>query len=132
MASHQQDLLSGSLSIHQPLRSALVAAISGSSLSRYQIAARMSELVGREITKTMLDAYAAESKEGHRLPAELLPAFCEATGDWRPLIILVEALGGMVLSPKEKAFVQLVKIEREKKRLERRAEQLRLDMEREP
>ena len=41
----------------------------------------MSDLVGREVSKTMLDAYTSESKEGHRLPAELLPAFCEATGD---------------------------------------------------
>ena len=127
---HQPDLLSGSLAVPHALRSALVSAISASALSRYQIAARMSDLVGREVSKTMLDAYTSESKEGHRLPAELLPAFCEATGSWQPMIVLVEAIGGMILTPKEKAFVQLVKIEREKARLEKRARELREELER--
>jgi hypothetical protein len=38
-------------------------------LSRYQVAAKMSELLDVDITKTMLDSWTAESKEQHRFPA---------------------------------------------------------------
>jgi len=56
--------------------------------SRYHVAARMSELVGQDITKSMLDSWTAESKEQHRFPAIFLPAFCEATGGSRTLKML--------------------------------------------
>ena len=43
--------------------------------SRYEIAARMSELTGHEISKAMLDAWSAESREGWRFPLEWADAF---------------------------------------------------------
>jgi len=58
------------------LRRWLSAAIKVSPLSRFMIAAKMSELIGREISKFQLDSWTAESKEGYHLPAEYLPAAC--------------------------------------------------------
>jgi len=50
--------------------------------SRYDLAARMSELTGHEITKAMIDAWTAESKEAWRFPFQFAPAMeaaCDST-----------------------------------------------------
>jgi len=62
------------------IRAELVQAIKACTLSRYQIAARLSELHGRDISKDMLDKYTAESGENYRFPAELVAGFCLVTG----------------------------------------------------
>lgn len=80
----------GSKDISVKLKNLITAIIKKCSLSRYQIAGRMSELLDAEISKAMIDAWTAESKEGHRFPAEYIPAFCAATGD----ISILELLCG--------------------------------------
>lgn len=76
----------GSLDIDTEIRAAVSLDLkqahdsSGRELSRYEVAARMSELTGQEITKTMLDNWSAESHEKHRFPCQFLPAFIHATG----------------------------------------------------
>ena len=52
------------------MKEAIAEAIKGSGLKRYAIAGQMSEMLGTEITESMLNAYTAESKEGYRMPAE--------------------------------------------------------------
>lgn len=126
----QGDLLPGSLNVHRALREALSEAIAGCPLSRHQIADQLSDLVGRSITKYMLDNYTG-SKESYRFPAELLPAFCAIVGSTRPLELLAEATGGMVLSRRERLFVKLIQVERQKSRLDQSAQALREQMERE-
>lgn len=83
----------GSLNVDVRLRSTLSEAIRRCSLSRFQVAAQMSEAMGVEVTKFQLDAWTAESKEGHRFPASYLPAFCAAVGDWSPMKVLAQAGG---------------------------------------
>jgi hypothetical protein len=46
----------GSLDIDRAFREAVSQDLKECPLSRYQVAARMSELVGQDITKTMLDS----------------------------------------------------------------------------
>ena len=53
----------------------------------------MSHLLGVEVTKTIIDSWTAESKDGHRIPAEYIPAFCKATDSYTALVILEEASG---------------------------------------
>lgn len=89
-----QESVEGSLNVHTRLCHALTSAIKQSGpLSRWEIAGRMSHLLGTEITKFQIDAWTAESKEGHRIPAEYLPAFCTATGSREPLQILTDIAG---------------------------------------
>ena len=57
----------------------------------------MSDLIGRDITKTMLDSWTAEFQEMHRLPAVSLPAFCEAVGSTEPIRMLGQVLCAFVL-----------------------------------
>ncbi len=96
----------GSLDIDTELRHALSEDIkhasvpcTGRELSRYDIAARMSELVGHEITKSMLDNYSAESHEKHRFPAQYLPAFVIATGGQRRAFECLSIHAGLFALP---------------------------------
>lgn len=88
-----QESSEGSLNVQTRLCHALTNAVKTSGLSRWEIAGRMSHLLGTEITKFQLDAWTAESKEGHRFPAEYLPAFCVATSCREPLQILTDGAG---------------------------------------
>lgn len=81
------------MDIDRQFRALVSEAIKGSPLSRYTIAARMSELCGHEITKSMVDSWSAESKENHRFPAIFIPAFCEAVGSRDALTFLCEKAG---------------------------------------
>jgi len=96
----QQDLAAcrikpseGSLNISEKLRCAMANAIRSSCKDRFQIAGETSHLVGRQITKAMLDSWTAESKPGNRPPADILPAFCKVTASTEPIEILNEPAG---------------------------------------
>jgi hypothetical protein len=103
----------GSLDIDKRFREAISAAVKSCALSRYGIAARMSELAGAEITKSMLDSWTAESKEGHRFPAIFLPVFCEATGTTDPLTLLAELCGVFLLPGPDALRSEIKKLEEE-------------------
>lgn len=112
----------GSLDIDRQYREVLSEALRRCTLSRYQVAARMSELVGQDITKTMIDSWTAESKEGHRFPAVFLPAFCAATGSQESLRFLGQLVGAFVLPGPEALRAEIQRIEEEiaKKQAEKR------------
>ena len=83
----------GALNVKERLRCALNSALKLSPLSRHQVAGEMSHLLGVEVTKTIIDSWTAESKEGYRIPAEYIPAFCKTTNDYTALMIMEEASG---------------------------------------
>lgn len=72
------------------LRAALVEAMRPSRLSRWEIAGKISQLLDREVSKAMLDAYCAESHDTHRVPADVLVACCLVCETDRPLQVLTE------------------------------------------
>ncbi len=106
------------------LRAALVRAIKGCPLSRYQIAAQISELMARDLSKEMLDKYCAESAEGHRIPAEAIPALCIVTKSFAPLQGLAEAAGCALAGPEESRELEIVRLRLEKAKLERRIKEM--------
>lgn len=82
----------GDMNIHVRLRVALSSALKTAlPKSRWEIAGEMSHLLGVEISKYQIDAWVCESKDGHRIPAEYAPAFCQATGSLEPLQVLNDA-----------------------------------------
>ncbi|MHB1397558.1 MAG: hypothetical protein ACYDAI_11555 [Trichloromonadaceae bacterium] len=82
----------GSANIREKLKDALLLALKEAlPKSRWQVAGEMSHLLGNEITKYQIDSWVAESKEGHRIAVEYLPAFCLATGSYAPLQVLNDA-----------------------------------------
>jgi hypothetical protein len=106
-----------SFNIDIQFREEISLGLKKSSFSRYQVAARMSELLGVEVSKAQLDSWTAESKENHRFPAAYLPAYCEATGDKEVLRIMAELLGCYVIESRDALLTQLGKIKEEKREL---------------
>jgi len=76
------ELIGGSLAYGAELRATLAAALKETRLSRYEVAAKMSELTGTEISKAQIDSWAAESREGWRFPFEYAAAFEAALGTY--------------------------------------------------
>ena len=105
--------VAGSFDIDRQFRAAISEALKRCPLSRWQVAARMSELIGQEITKSMLDSWTAESKEGHRFPAIFLPAFCEAAGCSEPLKLMGRLVGVFILPGPEALRAEIQRIEEE-------------------
>lgn len=72
----------GALNFAVELRGVLSEALKAAPKSRYEVAARMSELLGIEVTKYQLDSWTAESRSDWRFPFEYsaaLEAACETT-----------------------------------------------------
>lgn len=115
----------GSFNIQVQVKALIGEALKRCPLSRFQVAARMSELLGVEVTKWMLDAWTAESKEYHRFPAEYLPAFCRITGSYELLRLLVEKAGCYLIEGEEVLLTELGRIQKMRQELNRRERAIR-------
>jgi len=109
------------------LRTSLSNAIKKSSLSRVQIAAKMSEILNVEITKSTLDSWTAASREGiNRFPACYVLVFCQIVDSIEPLQILADKVGRFVIQWPEALDLEFKKkIEDQKKRLAEREKTLK-------
>jgi hypothetical protein len=87
-----------------------------SRFSRAELAEQLSEAAGRTISESHLDAYAAETKAGYRLPAELVGAWVQVTGSRRVLEIICGAAGLCAMDETERRLAALgrAQIRREK------------------
>lgn len=79
---------------------------------RYEVASEMSKLLGREISKNMLDAYTAESREDHIPPLDTAIAFDTVVGGHRLLDLAASKLGARISVGKDALLTQLGQFER--------------------
>lgn len=70
-------------------------------MDRFEVAAQMSRLLGREITKSNIDQWTAMSTVQRRIHVDSLKAFCEVTGDWQAMKFYVESCGFRFMTPEE-------------------------------
>lgn len=77
------------------------------SRSREQIAVQMSEWLGEEITKNMLDAYASEAREEHTISYLRLLALVHVTDDARLLQLGAEMFGRSVVEDRFLPWVEV-------------------------
>lgn len=92
---------------------------------RYAIAGRMSRLVGKDVSKAMLDGYTAESRVAFNLPLYLVPALeaaCETTllTEW-----LASVRGGRVLLGRDVLAAELGRLERQRDELAEQSRRIR-------
>jgi len=121
-----EELQPGDLDMGLRLKAALTEAIKGCKrLSRYDICSKISELTGKDLSKTMLDQYTAESKEAYHFPAEMLTAFCRVTGSFEPLAVLLEPLGCSILSGDEAHELEIVRMERRIAEMQRKLNEMK-------
>ena len=79
---------------------------------RFEVAAKMSKLLGREISKHMLDAYTAESREAHIPPLDTAIAFDLAIGSSALAELFARKVGAKLVFGKEALDARLGKLER--------------------
>lgn len=89
-AKTQEKCRAGSLNVQFEIKEAVSRMLKVCPLSRFEVASRMSELTGVDISKFMLDSWSAESKEYHRFPAEFIPALCTITESNEILDLIAE------------------------------------------
>jgi hypothetical protein len=90
---------------------AMGEAIRASSKDRYQIAADMGRLLGREVSVNTLDKYTSEAAEEHHPSLETAIAFDAATGQMALVSLFAEKLGGRVLPGKQSLQAELGRLE---------------------
>lgn len=92
---------------------------------RYEVAAKMSRLTGKDVSKYMLDAYASDAREDHNLPFYLVPAL-EAVCDSHALTAwLADVRGGRLLVGREALNAELGRLERMRDEASRKIRQLK-------
>lgn len=101
----------GNLDLDVPLREALCGALKHADGDRHGVAAHMSRLTGREISKYMLDAYTAQSRDDHNFPLRYAAAFEVATGSFCLTHLLAKARGCKVLVGDEALLAELGRID---------------------
>lgn len=126
------DQTPGRLNVNARLQAAIREAVKRAPKSRETIADEMTDLVGQGITVHQINNWTAESHP-HRIPAELLPAFCMSTGSMEPMRVLAEAAGVFTLPPPDALRADVQKLREQKRDIEgeiRRAELFLKEMER--
>ncbi len=106
----------GRLCVSARLQAAIRAAVKAAPKSRETIADEMAELTGSAISVHQINNWTAESHP-HRMPAELVPAFCEATGSIEPLRVLAEAAGVFTLPGADALRAEVQKLDEQAKRI---------------
>lgn len=97
-------------------------------MDRHAVVAGMNRVLGdggREVTKHMLDNYAAPSMDDHRFPLEALPALYAATGDDALLRLTMAACGQKIVPDEAAALGEMMVLELQKQRIAKQQEQLR-------
>lgn len=97
----------------------------GAGLDRWEIASRASRLVGRDVSKHMLDGYTAESREEFNVPMWLAPVLeivCSSTrlGDWH-----AAKVGGQLLLGAATIDAEIGRLEAERERSATQIRQLK-------
>ena len=101
----------GALNMSTEMRGLISNILKDCPKSRFEVAARMSELTGVEITKYQLDSWTAESRDGWRFPLEYAPALEVACETYRLTEWLASKRGCKVMVGKEALLAELGKIE---------------------
>ena len=114
----RKEHLSGRLCVSAKLLCAVRDAIRNAPKSREVIADEISELTGSSVSVHQVNNWTAESHP-HRMPAELLPAFCKATGSLEPLRLLAEAAGVFTLPGPDALRAEIHKLDEESRKLAR-------------
>lgn len=115
----------GALNLSISIRSVLAEAIRASGRGRERIADEMSVLTDHKITKTTLDAWAAESREPWRFPAAFIPAFEIAASTYAVSNFLAQVRGCRLLIGKESLNATLGQLEMQRDDAARKIRELK-------
>lgn len=92
---------------------------------RWQVAADVSRLAGREVSKYMLDAYTAPSRDEYNVPAWLMPLFEVACGSHAYTAWIANVRGGRFFLGSDALAAELGNVRRQKDELQDRERAIR-------
>ncbi len=98
---------------------ALKAALAG--LDRDQVAADMGKVLGRQVSKNVLDRYVSEASEDHSIPLDRFIALVRVTKDKRLLQMIADDLGWVVVDAREAHWIEVGKYQDAAAELAKRA-----------
>lgn len=105
---------------------AVSLALTECGMSRDEVAQGMSDYLGEDVSKNMLDAYASAAREGHTISLERFIALVEVTGQTGLLGFLAEMFGLVAVPGKYAELIELHFIDEQQAELERRRQALAL------
>ena len=86
---------------------AIAKALSESELSRGEVAYKMSQHLGEEVSESKLNSWTSTAKESsHRIPASRLISLCLACEDMRPLNTLLGEAHHIIIPEKYEALIK--------------------------
>lgn len=115
----------GAWSFRREISLAMGDAVRTCDKDRYQIAADMSRLLGREISVNTLDKYTSEAAADHIPNLETAIAFDAATGQTTLASLFASKLGCRVLPGKDSLFAELGRLEQMKGAIARQERQIK-------
>ncbi len=118
----------GSFNVDARIRAILSDALKKSPLSREVVAAKMSELLGREVSKARLDSWTAESKENNRIPFDSAMAFCEVTGSLDAFQMAAEMLRCYLIKGQDALLTELGRMKQQREEITRNEKLIRLKL----
>jgi hypothetical protein len=104
--------------LERQVSAAVADALHGDERSREEIAARMSELLGEDVSRAMLDAYASPAREEHKVPMSRLLALIAVTDRHDLLDRLLRPVGAAVLVGEEVHTARLGHLDRQISKLQ--------------
>ena len=110
------DIPAGSFRRTEAIQEAFRAALKRCTLSRIQIADEMSRLLNEKITENHINNWAAEKKNGWRLPLEYAAAFSVITNDTQVVKAAFLRSGINILDDSQMVFFEIGKAIEEKRR----------------
>ncbi|KXV47098.1 hypothetical protein AD945_10850 [Gluconobacter albidus] len=107
------------------LSRAISVSLDGCGYSRAEIAARMSEQLGRKISLNILNAYASVARETHEISVSRFDALVGATGDRRLLEFVAADHGFSVIDRRYLPMIELAAVGEHKRELARKERAIR-------
>ena len=104
---------------------AISAALKDAVQSRNEIAKKMSDFLGDNVTVNMLNAYASPARENHPISMARFIALLHATKDRRLLELLAEPMDWAVIERRHLPMIELAAVQERQSELGRRADTLR-------
>jgi len=100
----------GAINYSREIAAVMSEALKDCPYDRYEIAARMSRMLGREVPLSMLNAYCAESHEQHNISFERAIAFDAATDGFALLNFYAAKRGCRVMVGQDALLAELGRI----------------------
>jgi hypothetical protein len=107
----------GSLNFDAQVCAALSDTLKNCPHDRYRVAADMSRLLAREVSKNMLDAYTAESRDAYNFPLNYVAAFEVATESFALTQLLAKLRGCRVLVGEDALLAELGRVKKAQEEL---------------